>query len=264
MGRKFDYDYNFDPAGTSPVKQDPYADKSWPSGNWPRANPQTHRVTRDPYLDLISSPEPPEPVWRRSRNQETHNTGSTPTYHHSMATTPTRPRRKSPDYTLGSCPDPRSSPDYTTGARFRSPTPPTKPKPLAPSPEYLSISLETSLKITPSDSSSPSSSTQRKLLILDLNGTLVFRSPHQRRGAYQLHGSARPLRSVHRRPYLESFTRYLFHPDVRSWLDTMVWSSAQPHSVNDMVAQCFADKRGELAAVWARDTLGLSPEEYCT
>ena len=59
----------------------------------------------------------------------------------------------------------------------------------------------------------------------------------------------------------------------------MVWSSAQPHSVDDMVAKCFDVERegamrmeGEdgdrrkgrdnLVAVWARDTLGLTQAEY--
>lgn len=61
----------------------------------------------------------------------------------------------------------------------------------------------------------------------------------------------------------------------------MVWSSAQPHSVDDMVSRCFdseakaasdddegrqlaAGQRGRdnLVAVWARDTLGLSEADY--
>ncbi|TFK46305.1 hypothetical protein OE88DRAFT_1638491 [Heliocybe sulcata] len=42
----------------------------------------------------------------------------------------------------------------------------------------------------------------------------------------------------------------------------MVWSSAQPHSVDDMVGKAFGEKKGELKAVWARDTLGLSEHQY--
>jgi hypothetical protein len=63
----------------------------------------------------------------------------------------------------------------------------------------------------------------------------------------------------------------------------MVWSSAQPHSVDDMVARCFdvvdgvevgveveeeegAERREKgrenLVAIWARDTLGLTEGEY--
>ncbi|EAU81625.2 phosphoprotein phosphatase [Coprinopsis cinerea okayama7 len=179
MARRYDFDYNFDPEGTSLVQPDPYTDPG----------------------------SPQEPV-----------------------------RQKSP---------PR-----------RSPTPPPPPiQPREPSKEYLSISAEPSSKLE-----TPSS--QRKLLILDLNGTLVYRSPHQRRSVYQQpHHVPRPLRSVHPRPYLSSFKEYLFHPRVTEWLDTMVWSSAQPHSVDDMVGKTFGSKDG-LKAVWARDTLGLTPEQY--
>ncbi|THH32655.1 hypothetical protein EUX98_g1510 [Antrodiella citrinella] len=42
----------------------------------------------------------------------------------------------------------------------------------------------------------------------------------------------------------------------------MIWSSAQPHSVNDMVRKTFGEDEDELVAVWARDTLGLSAEHY--
>lgn len=48
-----------------------------------------------------------------------------------------------------------------------------------------------------------------------------------------------------------------------AWLDTMVWSSAQPHSVKDMVDHCFrAADQDKFLAIWARDTLGLSAAQY--
>ncbi|KAG6833165.1 hypothetical protein H0H87_010552 [Tephrocybe sp. NHM501043] len=72
----------------------------------------------------------------------------------------------------------------------------------------------------------------------------------------------RGLRNVYTRPYMGSFQEYLFHPSTRAWLDTMVWSSAQPHSVNDMVDKAFGSRKGELIAVWARDTLGLEEKDY--
>lgn len=53
------------------------------------------------------------------------------------------------------------------------------------------------------------------------------------------------------------------HEETRQWLDVMVWSSAQPHSVADMVHRCFAEDKEKLVAIWARDTLGLSKEDYC-
>ncbi|KIL59655.1 hypothetical protein M378DRAFT_169051 [Amanita muscaria Koide BX008] len=161
-------------------------------------------------------------------------------------------------------------------------------KQTSPSPEYLEATLEPSTYLYDHTSS-------RKLLILDLNGTLVFRSPHQRKSGtngqisshHHHHDSYRSehprissergephfkahadltvlprLRPVHPRPFLPSFRQYLFHPKTRLWLDTMIWSSAQPHSVSDMVQRCFGDSKDELVAVWARDTLGLSKEQY--
>ncbi|KAJ6598297.1 hypothetical protein DFH09DRAFT_56582 [Mycena vulgaris] len=101
----------------------------------------------------------------------------------------------------------------------------------------------------------------RKLLILDLNGTLLLRSKHTRHGPSVAH---LPMRSriVHPRPYLNSFREYIFHPSTAAWLDTMVWSSAQPPSVADMVNRCFGDQQRKFLAIWARDTLGLAPELY--
>lgn len=42
----------------------------------------------------------------------------------------------------------------------------------------------------------------------------------------------------------------------------MVWSSAQPHSVDDMVDKVFGASKSELKAVWNRKSLGLSEAEY--
>lgn len=127
----------------------------------------------------------------------------------------------------------------------------------------------------------------RKLLVLDLNGTLVYRLPPPPRSRFRSrfhvysHTSPAPTRVAHPRPYLPSFRRYLFHPATRVWLDVMVWSSAQPHSVKDMLRFCFPKDEQQLTeddeteiesaeaaddrffAVWARDTLGLSRADYC-
>ncbi|KAH7886789.1 hypothetical protein F5I97DRAFT_1936412 [Phlebopus sp. FC_14] len=100
--------------------------------------------------------------------------------------------------------------------------------------------------------SNPSAS--RKLLVLDLNGTLLVRSSHSR------HHSR--LRAVHPRPYIPAFRAYLFAPETQGWLDTMVWSSAQPHSVADMVDKVFGSYKCDLKAVWNRESLGLTTEEY--
>lgn len=145
-----------------------------------------------------------------------------------------------------------------------SPVRPMTP-PRSPSPAYLSTTVE-----TPTELASPALA--RKLLVLDLNGTLCLRAAHKRpKGVKQpptqspaesSQGSDR-LRVVHPRPYMRTFCAYLFAESTRAWLDVMVWSSARPHSVDNMVEACFGGRRrAALVAVWARDTLGLSVERY--
>ncbi|KAF7327637.1 FCP1-like proteiny domain-containing protein [Mycena kentingensis (nom. inval.)] len=142
--------------------------------------------------------------------------------------------------------------DYNTGtwgvsnayAPSRSPTPP----PESPSEQYLSTSLQSPPYPPPAD--------QRKLLIFDLNGTLLLRSPRN----YQ-------VRKIYLRPYVPALVAYLSHPKTRAWLDVMVWSSAQAHNVREMVERVFGNGEGAgkgplLEAVWARDTLGLSKNAY--
>lgn len=118
------------------------------------------------------------------------------------------------------------------------------PNPAAPSPSYLATSLTPSHHLLPPHPALP------KLLILDLNGTLLHRS----RSRSHIH--------IHPRPYLPTFIHFALH-HARAWLDTMVWSSAQPQNVNDMVERCFGRRgKAELVGVWARDKLGLSRAEY--
>ncbi|KAF7324667.1 Phosphoprotein phosphatase [Mycena kentingensis (nom. inval.)] len=100
--------------------------------------------------------------------------------------------------------------------------------------------------------------TLRKLLILDLNGTLLLRSKHSRGAA---NGGPKP-RTVYPRPYLQSFRAYILHTKTRAWLDAMVWSSAQPASVADMVHHAFGGEQDKFLGIWARDTLGIPPELY--
>ncbi|KAI0338112.1 hypothetical protein BDW22DRAFT_1303235, partial [Trametopsis cervina] len=145
----------------------------------------------------------------------------------------------------------------------RDDRPVTPPPPQPPSLDYLEIANELPQPLSPG-------TTQRKLLILDLNGTLVHRSaPGGRRNRNEppppadKHGRPQPrLRAVHPRPYMPAFRSYLFAPETKSWLDVMIWSSAQPHSVADMASRCFGTQTEDLLAVWARDTLGLSEEHY--
>ena len=135
-----------------------------------------------------------------------------------------------------------SSFQKTDHPRWRhSPSPPVPLVPekcTLPTESYMQLSLQSSLPLA-----DPTAS--RKLLVLDLNGTLLLRSAHSgRRGAppfpfSRLHQPA--LRTIYPRPYLPSFCAYIFHPTTLQWLDTMVWSSAQPHSVNDMLGMFFCD-----------------------
>ena len=158
------------------------------------------------------------------------------------------------------------APDYPQEPTLqrRTPTPPP-PRPTEPTPEYNQTALTQSQTLA-----DPASS--RKLLILDLNGTLVVRGDRRRnqRSTFQQFTpnapssgpTPRALRTVYGRPYLSTFKEFLLHPETKKWLDTMVWSSAQPHSVDDMVDKAFGTRRDELLTVWARDTLGLTGAEY--
>lgn len=131
-----------------------------------------------------------------------------------------------------------------------------------PSAAYLKISKSPSVRLA-----SPNS--QRKLVILDLNGTLLVRSSRRQRQQEHVGEESTgqpPPRRAFPRPYLPALHAYLVHPFVREWLDTMVWSSAQPHSVDDMVRCAFGDTAkldGTFKAVWARDMFGLERDAYC-
>jgi len=174
---------------------------------------------------------------------------------------------------------------------FRSSSPPirllTPPMKRSPTREYLLTASQASRTLTDEH--------HRKLVIFDLNGTLLRRSPRPSHSEYHNRSAQQGApRIVYPRPYLPSLIEYLFHPTTRDWLDVMVWSSAQPYNVRDMVEKCFgkdefiddepakplepkdretgkqsspkpsvaAPKTRRLKAVWARDTLGLSRAAY--
>jgi hypothetical protein len=86
------------------------------------------------------------------------------------------------------------------------------------------------------------------LIVLDLNGTLVYRSKNN-------------SKSCNPRPYLSEFLRYLFHPT--SPFEVMVWSSARRTTVDKMLNNPIFDPfRESFLAVWAREELGLSAKEF--
>ncbi|KAF2640530.1 HAD-like protein [Massarina eburnea CBS 473.64] len=84
-----------------------------------------------------------------------------------------------------------------------------------------------------------------KLVILDLNGTLLYRPSRKQ-----------PTKMIGR-PYLTQFLNYLFEN-----FSVMVWSSARPDNVKALVDTGLGPLQDQLVARWARDTLGLSPQHY--
>ncbi|KAI9689518.1 MAG: hypothetical protein M1822_010169 [Bathelium mastoideum] len=87
---------------------------------------------------------------------------------------------------------------------------------------------------------------QRLLVIIDLNGTVLFRPDR------------RQPRDFIARPKVTEFFQYLFANHA-----VMVWSSARPPNVKSMCERLFTpDQAKQLVATWARDTLGLSSQQY--
>lgn len=176
-----------------------------------------------------------------------------------------RSRSDSPQVRLDPSPSGRSP--LLLGPRMGvgRPTPP--PETIFPPGEYVDIAREalgeSKSTVTP------------KLLVLDLNGALVYR-PSRGGG---------DKKKAYPRPYLHCFLQYLFEGGERPW-EVFVWSSAQPHNVRHMVETCFGleytrgvypregseasegsaegstEEGGILLGVWARDTLGLSSGDY--
>ena len=86
---------------------------------------------------------------------------------------------------------------------------------------------------------------QRPLLVLDLNGTLVYRPDRD---------STRAIS----RPFLQSFLKYIFENFY-----VMVWSSAKPYNVSRMVnAVLTSEQHALLIAQWGRDKFDLTPDQY--
>jgi hypothetical protein len=85
-----------------------------------------------------------------------------------------------------------------------------------------------------------------KLLVLDLNGTLVYRDNAKR--------------DIILRPHMERFMKYIF--DSSNNFAVMVWSSAQPKNVDKMVRAAFGSYEKKLVAKWTRKHLNLSDQDY--
>ncbi|GIJ89941.1 hypothetical protein Asppvi_008887 [Aspergillus pseudoviridinutans] len=111
------------------------------------------------------------------------------------------------------------------------------PEPPAPTKEYLTRS-----------SSAPKLHPNRQplLVILDLNGTLIFRK----------HRRLPP--SFAKRTGLDQFLDVL----LKNY-KVMIWSSSQPETVGAVCEKLFpGEKRKSLVAEWGRDKLNLSKSQY--
>lgn len=124
----------------------------------------------------------------------------------------------------------------TTTWKPRKPT--ALPVPV-PTERYLEVSLQPSVRLE-----KPSG----LLIILDLNGTLLYRRSASRSS------SRRPQC----RPGLSKFLDFIFEN-----FSVMVWTSAQPNNAMLMVDALFTNNQKEmLLGIWARDTLGLNEQQY--
>jgi hypothetical protein len=81
-------------------------------------------------------------------------------------------------------------------------------------------------------------------VVIDLNGTLLHR--RNQRASFDGRKNVGPFLARLQRDHA-----------------VMIWSSSKPQNVSSMVAQLFsAPDRAQLAAEWARDTLGLDAVQY--
>ncbi|KAH0493792.1 hypothetical protein TgHK011_000443 [Trichoderma gracile] len=106
-----------------------------------------------------------------------------------------------------------------------------------PTPLYIKTSLAQPVTL---------SQPRRILVIMDLNGTLLYR-PNKRN----------PFNFI-QRPHARQFLDYCvdtFH--------VAIWSSARPENVDKMVSQLLSpEQRAKCVVIWGRDRFGLSPADY--
>ncbi|KAL4999056.1 NLI interacting factor-like phosphatase-domain-containing protein [Aspergillus recurvatus] len=116
---------------------------------------------------------------------------------------------------------------------YKAPRPPSATK------KYLDQA-----SLQPRESSSP----QPLLVILDLNGTLIYRKTRKFPPSFS------------RRVGLDDFLKVLVEK-----YKVMIWSSSQPPTVAAVCEKLFSESnRKKLVAEWGRDKLGLSKSEYNT
>ncbi|KAI9741929.1 MAG: hypothetical protein M1834_000318 [Cirrosporium novae-zelandiae] len=107
--------------------------------------------------------------------------------------------------------------------------------PPVPTPDYLEKA-----SLPPQKSPIPNT----LLVILDLNGTLIYRRPCSS--------------NYFKRPFLDKFLKDIH----RKGNVLMIWSSAQPDTVRRVCKTLFPNEEAKFAAIWARDKLELTRKEY--
>ncbi|KAK3370161.1 HAD-like domain-containing protein, partial [Podospora didyma] len=86
------------------------------------------------------------------------------------------------------------------------------------------------------------------LVVIDLNGTLLFRPSRNH-----------PTKFVER-PHARRFLEYCI-----ATFYVVIWSSARPQNVNNMCRQLLSpDQQQRVVDVWARDRFGLTAADYST
>lgn len=228
-------------------------------GNWRERRAPSEPSSDDRVRDRWSPSWPAEQVEVQYSHED--RTRSGPRF---APSSPSSRGGRSPAYNRSS-PGPLSPPPQGSFRGLNSPGRSRQQSPapvvmLPPSP-YVELSREA---VQFSEEPTP------KLLVLDLNGALVYRTAHT--------GAAR---KAYPRPFLNCFLQYVFLPEPeggpRPW-DVFVWSSAQPHNVRHMVETTFGDRfiegiwkpedrlekiereqrgEGRLIGVWARDKMNL-------
>ncbi|KAJ9393225.1 hypothetical protein DTO063F5_362 [Paecilomyces variotii] len=131
-------------------------------------------------------------------------------------------------------------PNARNSARHATPQQPRGPRPLVapvPTKEYMQQASRPPRRLA---------SGQPLLIILDLNGTLIYRR----------HRRLPP--SFAKRHGLDAFLTSIFAKHK-----VMIWSSSQPVTVKAVCAQLFpSEMRAALVAEWGRDKFGLTQSQY--
>jgi hypothetical protein len=87
---------------------------------------------------------------------------------------------------------------------------------------------------------------QHLLVVIDLNGTLLYRPDKKNPTKF------------HMRPHAQTFLKYCVDT-----FTVVIWSSARPANVKAMCNTILTpDIRNKVAAIWGRDTFGLTQADY--